>query len=88
MALLFSTRIIAAAGLLAAGLIGITTAAKTGEVSVRTAGIEVKFAHSETDNSPALSINHQQCPPTCPFLDINWKKYQDTATSTALSILS
>lgn len=80
MALQFSTRIIAATSLLAAGLIGLSAASQTGEISVRTAGLEVRFSQQDK----ALEINQEQCPPRCPLLDINWKKY---AESTSLSIL-
>ncbi|WP_018997555.1 hypothetical protein [Hirschia maritima] len=80
MSLQFSTRIIAAAGLLAAGFIGLAAAAQTGEVSLKTAGLELKISHSNTSEGQEVEINQEQCPPNCPLFDINWKKYADTTS--------
>ncbi|ACT60599.1 hypothetical protein [Hirschia baltica] len=84
MALQFSTRVIAATSLLTTGLIALTIASQNGEISVRTAGLEVKYFQADAQTGKALEINQEQCPPQCPLLDINWKKYAD---ATSLKIL-
>lgn len=88
MTLKLSTRIFAAAGLLTAGLASLAIASHSGEVSLRSAGLQVTLTQAPSEHGTALVINQEQCPPHCPFLDINWKRQTKAGNSTSSKILN